>query len=99
MPIELLSISVLRTLVEVAMFCLLGQGVVGLLSGAARASNPIYQVFSIVSRPPVQVIRFLMPRLVVDKHVPLVTFFVLFWLWIVLAYAKRSLCQMSGLVF
>jgi len=98
MSIELLSVSVLRTLVEVAMLCLLGQGVVGLLSGAARTSNPIYGLFLIVTRPPVQGMRFLMPRLIADKHIPFVTFFVLFWLWIVLAYVKRSFCQASGLV-
>jgi len=98
MPIGILSVSILRTLVEVAMLCLLGQGIVGVLSGAARAGNPIYRCFSIITRPPVQLIRFVMPRLVVDKHIPLVTFFVLFWLWIVLAYVKRSLCQASGLV-
>jgi hypothetical protein len=98
MPIELLLVSVLRTLVEVAMLSLLGQGVVGLLAGAARTSNPIYRLFSIVTRPPVRGMRFLMPRLIADKHIPFVTFFVLFWLWIVLAYVKRSLCQANSLV-
>jgi uncharacterized protein YggT (Ycf19 family) len=91
MTIELLIASILRTFVEVALLSLLGQGAVGLFAGAARERNPIYRFFCVITRPPVRMVRFITPRLVIDKHIPFVAFFVLFWLWILLAYVKRSL--------
>jgi uncharacterized protein YggT (Ycf19 family) len=86
---ELLILSVLRALVEVALLALLGQGLVAVLSGARRESNPIYQLFRIVTRPVIRIVRLLTPRQVIDGHVPFVAFFLLFWLWIFLAYMKR----------
>ena len=87
--IELLVVSICRALVEVALLALLGQGLVAILSGARRESNPIYQLFRIVTRPVVRIVRRVTPRQVIDRHVPFVTFFLLFWLWILLAYLKR----------
>lgn len=98
MSIELFIVGVVRTLVEVALLSLLGLWLVGLLAGASRQSNPVYRVFLIVTNPPVKFTRWITPKLIIDKHIPFVTFFVLFWLWILLAYVKRVLCNMSGLV-
>lgn len=95
--IELFLISVLRALVEVAMLTLLGQGILALLAGARRATNPVYRVFEIVTAPVLRAIRVVTPRLIVDKHLPFVAFFMLFWLWILLAYAKRVMCGIEGL--
>lgn len=91
MTTELLIVSVLRTFVEVALLSLLGQGALGLLAGAARAHNPIYRFFCILTRPPIRAMRFVMPKQIIDTHIPIITFFALFWLWILLAYVKRSI--------
>jgi len=98
MSIELFIfvVGALRAVLEVALLSLLGQGLVGFLAGASRGENPVYGLFSIVTRPPICALRFMTPRVIVDKHIPYVTFFVLFWLWILLAIFKRSLCEMSG---
>jgi uncharacterized protein YggT (Ycf19 family) len=88
---ELFFLSILRALVEVALLSLLGQGLVGLLSGARRLNNPVYQLFAVITRPVVRMTRFLTPRVILDRHVPFVAFFLLFWLWLFLAWAKRWL--------
>lgn len=88
---ELLILSALRVLVEVALLSLLAQGAVGLLSGTRRQANPIYQLFQVVTRPVIRIIRIVTPRPVIDRHIPFVAFFLLFWLWIFLAWAKRFL--------
>jgi uncharacterized protein YggT (Ycf19 family) len=88
---ELFILSTLRALVEVAMLALLGQGIVGLLSGARRQANPVYQLFSVVTRPVIRLVRVITPPAIIDRHVPFVAFFLLFWLWIFLAWAKRHL--------
>lgn len=97
MPFDILLVSILRTLVEVAGFALLGQGVLALLAGKYREDNLFYRILRIVTRPVVRGVRFITPRLVLDAHIPMLTFFLLFWLWIVLALAKRHLCGLHGL--
>jgi|SRR5512139_3259544 hypothetical protein len=95
---ELFAVSVFRALVEVAGFFLLGQGLLYLLAGARRESNMIYQLFQIVTRPVIRLVRLITPRIIVDRHIPVVAFFLLFWLWIVLAYVRRIICDANGLV-
>lgn len=87
----LFLLSALRALIEVALLALLGQGAVALLAGARRQANPVYRLFAIVTRPALRLARLIAPKAVIDKHLPLVAFFLLFWLWIFLAWAKRQL--------
>ena len=88
---ELYIVSILRALVEVAGMFLLAQGLLFLLSGATREKNIVYQLFKIITRPVIQMTRFVTPRVIVDKHIPFVAFFILFWLWLLLAYVKQML--------
>lgn len=97
MPLDLILVSVLRTLVEVAGFSLLGQGVLAVLAGKYRDSNLFYKILRTITQPVVRAVRAITPRLVIDAHIPYVTFFLLFWLWIALAVAKRALCASHGL--
>lgn len=95
---EILIISILRALTEVAMLTLLGQGLLAFLAGNKRTTNPVYQLFQTITRPALRISRFITPKIIIDKHLPFVAFFLLFWLWILLAYAKRTLCGIQGLV-
>ncbi len=97
MPPDLFIISILRALIEVAGLSLLGQGAVALLSGKYRDQNIFYKLFQIVTRPVIKATRFIAPRVIIDAHVPFLAFFILFWLWIALALAKRHLCALHGL--
>jgi hypothetical protein len=87
---ELLLIGIFRALVEVALLSLLAQGLVGLLSGARRADNPIYQLFQIITGPAVKLMRKIAPPQVLDKHLPFVAFFTLFWVWVGLAWVRQN---------
>ncbi len=97
MPLDLLLVSALRVLVEVAGLALLGQGVLALLAGKYRHDNVFYKVFQIVTRPVIRAVRLITPRFVLDAHIPMLAFFLLFWLWIAQAIAKRHLCGLHGL--
>lgn len=94
---ELLIVSVVRALVEVAGFFLLGQGVLYVLAGASREKNVIYQLFRVVTGPVVRTVRAITPKVIMDRHVPVVSFFLIFWLWILLAYARTLVCEANGL--
>src|SRR4030065_1317344 len=98
MPFDILLVSVLRPLVEVAGFALLGQGLLALLAGKYREDNIFYRTLRIVASPAVRAVRFITPRFILDAHVPFLTFFLLFWLWVTLALVKRHLCGLHGLV-
>ena len=97
MPFDIQLVSILRALVEVAGFSLLGQGVLGVLAGKYRDQNLFYRVLRIVTQPVVRAVRFITPRFVIDAHIPMLSFFLLFWLWVVLALVKRHLCGLHGL--
>ncbi len=95
---EILIISILRALTEVALLSLLGQGLVAFLAGSKRATNPVYLLFQVITKPVLRIVRATTPLVIIDKHVPFVAFFLLFWLWILLAYVKRALCGIEGAV-
>lgn len=95
---EIFLVSILRALTEVALLTLLGQGLLAFLAGSRRATNPVYLLFQVVTRPVLRLIRSITPGIILDKHLPFVAFFLLFWLWIMLALLKRHLCTLGGLV-
>lgn len=91
-PVLLLYlISVLRAVVEVAGIFLLAQGVLFFIAGSRRAGNPVYQLFAVVTRPALAIVARLLPRAVADRHLPLITFALLFWVWVGLAYVRLQL--------
>ena len=87
---------ILKLLTEIALLSLIGQGVVGLLSGQARGRNPIYRLFQLISQPWVRATRVVCPRVVLDRHVPLVAVFVLLLLWVTATLFKVGLCLRIG---
>lgn len=94
---EILLISILRTLVEVAGLALLGQGLLAVLAGRKRDANFVYRLFQIITGPVIKLVRLITPRFIIDRHLPFLTFFLLFWLWLALAFLKRYLCTLHGL--
>lgn len=94
---EILLISILRTLVEVAGLALLGQGLLAVLAGGKRDNNFVYRLFKVITAPVIKLARLAMPRFIIDRHLPYVAFFLLFWLWLALAFFKRYLCALHGL--
>ena len=98
MPIELVLLRGLRALVEVAGFFLLGQGVLYVLAGRRREQNAVYRMFQFLTRPVIRATRAIAPKVVLDRHIPMLSFFLLFWLWIVLQILKLRLCAAHQLV-
>lgn len=96
--IELLVLTLFRALAEIAGLFLLAQGALFLLAGSARDRNFVYQLFVVITRPVISLTRFMMPKVIIDKHIPFVAFFLLFWLWILLAYVRQVVCQSNVLI-
>ena len=94
---DLFVVSVLRALVEVALLALLGQGLLALLAGGRRHNNFVYRLFLVMTQPVVRFARWMTPKVILDQHIPFVAFFLMFWLWILLAWVKGQLCALNGL--
>ena len=94
---ELFIVSALKALVEIAAMALLAQGLIGLLSGKAKQNNFVYRLFQVVTAPIYKAVRAITPKFVADRHIGLACFFILFWMWIALIYAKAYVCQAQNL--
>ncbi len=93
----LFFVSTLKLIAEIALLGLFGQWVLGLLAGAKRDSNLFYQILQIVGKPFVVAARVITPRQVIDRHVPLVAFLLLLFVWIAATLMKISICQEIGM--
>ena len=87
-----LLLAILHTLILVAGLSLLAQGVVGIFNWRRRHDNIVYQLFSIVSRPVVSVVRVITPRVILDEHVPLVAFLLLVFGYFGVGLWHREVC-------
>jgi hypothetical protein len=92
----LLLASAIKLIVEIALMALVGQWVLGLLAGQKRDTNLFYQLLSVMTRPFVKATRLITPRLVIDAHIPLVTFLLLAMIWVVATYIRISICLEIG---
>lgn len=88
--------SAIKLIAEIALMALLGQWLLGLLAGAKKESNLFYQVLQIIGRPFVSVARLLTPKLVLDRHVPLVAFLLLLFIWLGATIYKIQICLQMG---
>ncbi len=88
----LLLIALLRAVAEVALLFLAGRGILALLAGERRHDNPVYRLFVLLTRPALRFARIVSPPQVIDRHLPAVAFFLLFWLWLGLAWLKKDYC-------
>lgn len=95
----LFAIAALRAIIEMLGLCLVGQGVLYLMAGAQRASNPVYALFDLISRPPRRLLAFFLPKSASAITVGLLTFVLLFVVWVGLALFRRLAMSEAGLAF
>lgn len=92
----LLVVSSIKLVAEIALMALAGQFLLGLLAGARREGNLFYQLLTMLTNPFVKGARWLAPRVVLDRHVPLVAFLLLAFVWLVATIAKVQICLSIG---
>lgn len=89
-------LNLVQLLLYIPLLALLGQGVLYALAGAKRDGNLFYQLLQLISRPFTFVVRKITPQQVADRHVPVVTFFLLLVLYAVVTFEKIDLCVRIG---
>jgi uncharacterized protein YggT (Ycf19 family) len=87
-----LLLVILQTLILVAGLSLLAQGIVGVFNWRRRQENFVFQLFAVVTRPAVSFVRRITPRVILDEHVPLVAFLLLFFAYFAVGFWHRDVC-------
>jgi hypothetical protein len=93
----LILVSSLKLVCEIALLSLAGRWLLGLLAGAKREQNFFYQLLSVMTRPVERVARAVSPRIVLDRHVPMVAFLLLAFIWVFSLIAKVQICLQIGM--
>lgn len=92
----LLFVSAVKLVAEIALLALAGQFLLGLLAGHKRDTNLFYQLLQVMTKPFVKGMRWVTPRVVIDRHIPLAAFVALATVWMVSTIAKVNICLQIG---
>ncbi|MFM2111346.1 MAG: hypothetical protein RLZZ271_6 [Pseudomonadota bacterium] len=92
----LMLVSLTKMIAEIALLALAGRWLLGMLTGSRREQNLFYQVLDIMARPFVRGARLISPKQIIDRHVPLVAFSLLLFVWLVVTIAKINVCLQIG---
>lgn len=92
----LLLVSSVKLVAEIALMALVGQWLLGLLAGSRRDANFFYRALAVLTQPFIKGARLLSPRVVLDRHVPLVAFLLLAFIWLAATLAKIDICLSIG---
>ena len=87
---------IVKLVAEIALMALLGRWVLGLLAGQKREQNLFYQILDIMARPFVWSARRIAPRMILDRHVPLVAFCLVGFTWLGVTLWRIQICVEMG---
>jgi len=92
----LLLVSIVKLICEIALCALAGRGLLALLAGKNKHTNLFYQLLEVMTKPFVRAARFITPKAILDRHVPLVAFLLMSIIWIVALIEKVRVCVQIG---
>lgn len=93
----LTALNVAQLILYIALLALVSQGALYVLAGPKREQNVFYRLLQIVGKPFTLLVRRITPRQVADRHVPVVTFFLLLIVYAVVTFEKIQFCVRSGM--
>ena len=90
-------LNLLQLILYIPLLALAGQGALYVLAGPKRDSNFFYRLLQLLSKPFNLVVRKLTPAKVADHQVPIVTFFLVVVMYVVVTFERIDLCVKLGL--
>ncbi len=84
-PAVIQFLNIVYTLAAFVMLLLIGQLLVRVLSFGRHEENAVYRFLRFLVSPVTKMVRRITPGKIDDRHVPVVAFFLLFWLCFALA--------------
>jgi len=90
-------LNIIQLVLYIALLALVGQGALHVLAGARRDSNFFYRLLQVISKPFTVPVRWITPKQVDDRHVPVVTFLLLLIVYGVVTFEKINLCMAANM--
>ncbi|MCE2689777.1 MAG: hypothetical protein LW862_08025 [Rubrivivax sp.] len=90
-------LNIIQLVIYIALLALVGQGVLLMLAGARREGNVFYRLLQVISKPFTVLVRWITPKQVDDRHVPVVTFLLLLIVYAVVTFEKINLCMAANM--
>jgi hypothetical protein len=90
-------LNIVQLVLYIALWALVGQGALYVLAGARRDGNIFYRLLQVISKPFTVPVRWITPRQVDDRHVPVVTFLLLLIVYAVVTFEKINLCLAANM--
>lgn len=92
----LLFVVIAKSLLELSLMFLIGRFLLGLLAGAKRQTNVMWQLLDVVAKPSLWITRKLSPKLILDQHIPLAAASWLLIAWVFVVKLKIDMCMHAG---
>jgi hypothetical protein len=92
----LLTVVILKSLIELSLMFIVGRFVLGLLAGTKRQTNVFWQLLDVAAKPTLWLTRKISPKLILDQHIPLATVSWLLVAWVLVVKLKIDLCFQMG---
>lgn len=92
----LLTIIILKSLIELSLMFIVARFVLGLLAGAKRNTNVFWQMLDAAAKPAIWITRWISPKLILDRHIPLAAASWLVIAWVLTVKVKIDLCLQLG---
>jgi hypothetical protein len=96
----LFLLRLVKLVLEIALFALAGQGVVWMMIravGQQAERNFAYRALQTIAMPFTKLVRFVTPKLILDRHVPWATFALLAIAWVWTTFSIANACIGAGL--
>ena len=91
-------LNIVQLVLYIALLALVGQGALYVLAGPRRDGNFFYRLLQVISKPFTVPVRWITPKQVDDRHVPVVTFLLLLIAYAVVTFEKINLCMAANMV-
>lgn len=92
----LLAVVIAKSLIELSLMFIVGRFLLGLLAGAKRETNVIWQLLDVLAKPALWLTRRVSPKLILDQHIPLAAASWLLIAWVLVVKIKVDLCLQLG---
>ena len=92
----LLSVVILKSLIELSLMFIVGRFLLGLLAGVKRQTNVFWQLLDVAAKPALWLTRRMSPKLILDQHIPLAAASWLLIAWVLVVMAKVDMCLQAG---
>ena len=81
-------LAIVHNMVMLIGIVYIAQLVTGIFNWPARENNVVFRLLRFLLSPVTRAVRYITPAKIADKHVPIIAFALLFWLYIILIAAR-----------